>query len=97
MVMGMTATASRIFLYGLNDVEVIGMQPFLDVLDRRQNVMERHKGLLTGAITVFGGLFVLLIQRLPSVVCNHIGVYAFSPTYWTQNSHLHNVAGSMIR
>ncbi|KAI1820994.1 acyltransferase [Xylaria intraflava] len=47
LVMGLTASLSRVFLYGLNTVEVTGLQRFLDILDRREDVNKRQRGLLT--------------------------------------------------
>lgn len=51
MVMGLTAALSRGFLYGLNSVEVIGLQRFLDLLDSRKDVEKRQRGLITGTCT----------------------------------------------
>ncbi|KAI0014187.1 acyltransferase [Xylariaceae sp. FL0662B] len=47
MVMGLTAALSRVFLYGLNSVEVTGLQRFLDVLDKRKDIEKRQRGLIT--------------------------------------------------
>ncbi|KAI8628573.1 acyltransferase [Xylariaceae sp. FL1651] len=47
LVMGLTASLSRVFLYGLNSVEVTGLQRFLDILDRRRDVDKRQRGLIT--------------------------------------------------
>lgn len=46
--MGLTASLSRVFLYGLNTVEVVGLQKFLEILDERKDVDKRQRGLLTG-------------------------------------------------
>jgi hypothetical protein len=48
LIMGLTGTLSRGFLYGLNSVEAIGLQKFLKILDEREDVEKRTKGLLTG-------------------------------------------------
>lgn len=45
--MGATGALSKAFLFGLNDVEAIGLPGFLEVLDRRKNVKERKRGLVT--------------------------------------------------
>ncbi|KAI0184644.1 hypothetical protein EV127DRAFT_350009 [Xylaria flabelliformis] len=45
--MGLTAALSRMFIYGLNTVEVTGLQRFLDILDKRKDVEARQRGLLT--------------------------------------------------
>ncbi|KAI0976422.1 acyltransferase [Xylaria arbuscula] len=47
LTMGLTASLSRVFLYGLNSVEVTGLQRFLDILDKRKDVNKRERGLLT--------------------------------------------------
>ncbi|XDG01095.1 hypothetical protein ABKA04_000710 [Annulohypoxylon sp. FPYF3050] len=47
MVMGLTAALSRGFLYGLNSVEVVGLDRFLEVLDKRKDVEKRQRGLIT--------------------------------------------------
>ncbi|KAI1152824.1 acyltransferase [Nemania diffusa] len=47
LIMGLTASLSRVFLYGLNSVEVTGLQKFLDILDKRKDVDKRERGLLT--------------------------------------------------
>jgi monolysocardiolipin acyltransferase len=48
LIMGLTAGLSRVFLYGLNTVEVTGLQRFLDILDQRKDVDKRQRGLITG-------------------------------------------------
>ncbi|KIN07417.1 hypothetical protein OIDMADRAFT_36919 [Oidiodendron maius Zn] len=45
--MGLTGTLSRGFLYGLNYMEVIGLDRFLETLDKRKDVGGRERGLLT--------------------------------------------------
>ncbi|KAF2962871.1 hypothetical protein GQX73_g10703 [Xylaria multiplex] len=49
LIMGLTASLSRVFLYSLNSVEVTGLQRFLDIQDKRKDVEKRQRGLLTGA------------------------------------------------
>ena len=39
---------SRGFLYGLNRVEVVGLDRFLDTLDKREDIYGRERGLITG-------------------------------------------------
>jgi monolysocardiolipin acyltransferase len=46
--MGLTGTLSRGFLYGLNYVEVIGLDGFLETLNKRKDLNNRERGLLTG-------------------------------------------------
>lgn len=48
LVMGLTGALSRGFLYGLNYTEVIGLDRFLETLDKRKNIDSRERGLLTG-------------------------------------------------
>ncbi|KAI0180837.1 acyltransferase [Hypoxylon sp. FL1284] len=45
--MGLTAALCRGFLYGLNTVETVGLDRFLDILDKRENVDKRQRGLIT--------------------------------------------------
>lgn len=52
MIMGMTGVVSRSVLYGLNTVEVTGLKRFQDVLDSRQDVGKRQRGLLTGGLNL---------------------------------------------
>ncbi|KAF3060030.1 Lysophosphatidylcholine acyltransferase [Daldinia childiae] len=47
VIMGLTAALSRSFLYGLNSVEVTGLERFLEVLDMRKDVEKRQRGLIT--------------------------------------------------
>lgn len=49
--MGLTGSLSRGFLYGLNNMDVIGLDKFLETLDRRRKPEERDRGLLTGIVT----------------------------------------------
>jgi monolysocardiolipin acyltransferase len=46
--MGLTGSISRGFLYGLNRIEVFGLDGFLETLDRRKDVEGRERGLITG-------------------------------------------------
>ena len=46
--MGLTGSLSRGFLYGLNYVEVIGLEKFLETLDKRKDIESRERGLITG-------------------------------------------------
>jgi hypothetical protein len=48
MMMGMAGMISKVFLFGLNKVEVIGLPRFLEVLDRRRDPEKRQRGLITG-------------------------------------------------
>ena len=48
LIMGLAASASRTFLFGLNKTETIGLEGFLETLDRREDVNGRERGLITG-------------------------------------------------
>ena len=48
LIMGLTGSISRGFLYGLNRIEVFGLDNFLETLDRRKDVEGRERGLITG-------------------------------------------------
>ncbi len=50
MIMGLTGGLSRGFLYGLNYMEVIGLDKFIGTLERRRDVQARERGLLTGNV-----------------------------------------------
>jgi hypothetical protein len=47
-VMGVTGALSRAFLYGLSNTETVGLERFLEILERRKDVAGRERGLLTG-------------------------------------------------
>lgn len=47
-IMGVTGSISRVFLYGLNYLEVIGLDSFLEKLNERSDIEGRQRGLLTG-------------------------------------------------
>lgn len=49
-VMATTGMLCRSFLYGLNDVEVVGLDNFLKLLDARKDVEARQRGLITGTL-----------------------------------------------
>ena len=48
LIMGLTGSISRGFLYGLNNTEAIGLDRFLQTLDQRKDVDGRERGLITG-------------------------------------------------
>jgi monolysocardiolipin acyltransferase len=48
LIMGLTGSLSRAFYYGLNNVEVVGLNGFLQTLDRRKDIDGREGGLITG-------------------------------------------------
>ena len=48
LVMGITGSLSTLFMFGANSIEVHGLAPFLDLLNRRRDVSARDRGLITG-------------------------------------------------
>jgi monolysocardiolipin acyltransferase len=46
--MGAVGALCRGFLYGLSNTEVHGLDGFLELLDERENVERRERGLITG-------------------------------------------------
>ena len=48
LIMGLTGSLSRGFLYGLNHMEVVGLDRFIETLDQREDVDGRERGLITG-------------------------------------------------
>ncbi|TLS29804.1 hypothetical protein PpBr36_00333 [Pyricularia pennisetigena] len=47
ILMGLSVAVSKGFLYGLNKVETIGLERFVELLDQRKDVQKRTKGLIT--------------------------------------------------
>ncbi|XMA20231.1 hypothetical protein WAI453_013022 [Rhynchosporium graminicola] len=47
VIMGLTGSISRGFLYGLNHMDVTGLDRFLETLDRRRDPETRDRGLIT--------------------------------------------------
>lgn len=60
IVMGVTGTISRLFLFGANTSEVHGLDDFLELLEQRRDVNNRKRGLITG------GLAYLRVQDIAS-------------------------------
>ena len=48
VIMGITGSLSRLFLFGANTTEVHGLEGFLELLDKRSDVRNRQRGLITG-------------------------------------------------
>lgn len=48
VIMGLTGGICRTFYYGLNKMEVVGLDKFLETLNKRENIQGRERGLLTG-------------------------------------------------
>lgn len=47
VVMGIVGGVSRSFLFGLSNTQVFGLEKFLEMLDKREHVENRDRGLLT--------------------------------------------------
>lgn len=47
-VMGLIGASVRSFMYGLNSAEAHGLDGFLELLEKRKNIDERERGLITG-------------------------------------------------
>lgn len=48
VIMGITGSISRLFMFGANTTQVHGLDGFLEVLDKRIDVKSRQRGLITG-------------------------------------------------
>lgn len=46
--MGTIGVMSRLFMFGANRTEVHGLENFLELLDQREDIESRKRGLLTG-------------------------------------------------
>jgi monolysocardiolipin acyltransferase len=55
--MGLTGTLSRGFLFGLQNLEVTGLERFLERLDKRKDVQGRDRGLITGMPSFYNLIF----------------------------------------
>ncbi|KAF2728712.1 hypothetical protein EJ04DRAFT_448817 [Polyplosphaeria fusca] len=88
LTMGAVGLLCRGFLFALSTTEANGLDSFLELLDERENVAERQRGLLTGKDALYINIEVLTIRT----VSNHVSVlddpmiwgvlpvrYAFSP------------------
>lgn len=63
----------RAFLYGLNTVEVTGLDGFLAILDEREDPAQRQRGLITGKpSSPRPRVSSKLTHWLASIVSNHI-------------------------
>lgn len=58
LIMGLTGGVSRAFYFGLNSMEIIGLQKFLETVDRRKDVEGRKRGLITGKVTTHSARLV---------------------------------------
>lgn len=57
-VMGVVGALTRTFMYGLNSTETHGLESFLEVLDKRKDVDQRERGLITGQSVKYAQLTV---------------------------------------
>ena len=58
LVIGLSGFLCRAFLYTLNRTETHGLDCFLRLLDEREDVGERKRGLITGTFIPFSGLIL---------------------------------------
>ena len=57
LVMGLVGSMSRAFMFGANRTEVHGLDEFLELLDKRDDVDARTRGLITGKTISYWALF----------------------------------------
>ena len=50
IIMGLAGASVRTFMFGLNSTNVHGLDGFLELLDRRRDVDNRERGLITGDV-----------------------------------------------
>ena len=58
--MGVIGVLSRLFMFGANKTEVHGLESFLELLDEREDINSRKRGLITGE-RVRSSIFPILI------------------------------------
>lgn len=51
--LGAVGTVCRSFLYGLNKLDVYGLDGFVQTLEERRDVQGRERGLITGTSSTF--------------------------------------------
>ena len=57
-VMGVVGSLTRTFMYVLNSTETHGLESFLEVLDKRKDVDDRERGLITGQYVTYAQLAI---------------------------------------
>jgi len=72
LTMGAVGLLCRGFLLGLSNTEAHGLDRFLKLLDERENIQERQRGLITGRRPAYMELGMQLTLVL---VSNHVSVY----------------------
>ena len=73
-VMGVSGFLTRTFMYGANSMETHGLDGFLNLVDERQDIDKRQRGLITGECSLLLG-YVSYGLTLGFPVSNHISVY----------------------
>jgi monolysocardiolipin acyltransferase len=71
---------SRGFLYGLNRMEVVGLDRFLEALDKREDVDGRERGLITG-LSPSDAWDRDRTDGIHCIVSNHVSVYVQPSAY----------------
>ena len=69
---GVVGTLSKAFSFGLNKMEVHGLDRFLKLLEGRRKPEERERALITGRPTHCIGRELELMKR---IVSNHVSMY----------------------
>lgn len=66
MTMGLTGSISKLFLNAFNNVETVGLDRFVELLESRSDPYERQRGLITGMPLTLSHahLVVLLTHQL---------------------------------
>ena len=73
-VMGFIGGVSRLFMTGPNSTKAYGMEKFMDMLDDREDIERRRRGLITGMQPSLPDLRSSMLTKC-SAVSNHICVY----------------------
>ena len=74
-VMGFVGTFTRAFMHGPNWQDAHGLDGFLELLDKRADIEDRKRGLITGMITGLQAQLRALGIDQCFPVSNHISVY----------------------
>ena len=75
--MGVAGFLTRTFMYGLNSMETHGLDGFLNLVNERQDIDRRQRGLITGESSLLLS-WVSYGLTLRLLVSNHISMYVRS-------------------
>lgn len=73
-IMGMVGGLTRIFMTIPNTTRSHGKDAFMDLLDDREEVEDRRRGLITGKSSLAPSVCASILMKVQSV-SNHISVY----------------------